>query len=140
MPELKRDALGWAFALDRFADATFSGDNLKHGAGQPGLGSRLMPNHEKSGHSGLLADKESSAPVRSPGREQVVTTVSVRAARRSRDEALPKSSEISRILDKRSKTRDCVGPTRECHRGAEVARTMICMSDFSIARAMLPLA
>jgi hypothetical protein len=32
-----------------------------------------------------------------------VTTVSVRAVRRSRDETLPKCSEISRILDKRSK-------------------------------------
>src|SRR5713101_681179 len=126
MPELKRQALGWALALACLKKPGTTFGNLKHYAGQPGPGGRMMsPNHEKSSHSRLLAGGARPLARRAD--------VSVRAVRRSRDETLPKCSEISRILDKRSETRDCVGQPRECYRGADVARTMICMSDFAIA-------
>src|SRR5258708_13062111 len=80
MPELKRDALGRALALACLSKpgTTFGGNNLKCGAGQPGLDGLMMANHEKSSHSGLLADKESSTPA-SPG-QAVTTSVSRRWA------------------------------------------------------------
>jgi hypothetical protein len=97
MPELKREALGLALALACLSKpgTTFGGNNLKHCAGQPGLGGLMLANHEKIGHWGLLAG--GARPLAGHA------DVSVRAVSRSRDEALPKSSEIFRILDKRSK-------------------------------------
>src|SRR5260370_21941835 len=57
MPELDREALGGALALACLSkpDTTFGGNNFC--AGQPG-GGLMLANHEKSSHSGLLADKD----------------------------------------------------------------------------------
>src|SRR6266436_574836 len=77
--------------------------------GQPGLGGLIMASSEESGHLRLLVDKDHPL-LRGAPRWADRGNASVRAVRRSRDEALPKSSEISGNLDKSSKTTyDCVG-------------------------------
>src|SRR6516164_8154888 len=88
--------------------------NEAHWGGWPRLGGLTMVSFEKPGHLRLLADKD--GPLRGAPRWADRGDVSVRMRRRSLDEALPKSSEISGNLDKSSKTTyDCLG--REIQKG-----------------------
>src|SRR5258708_11206493 len=118
MPELDREALGWALALACLSkpDTTFGGNNFC--AGQPG-GGLMLANHEKSSHSGLLADKDHPLLRGARAGQIVAMSVCGRCAEAAM-RPLPKCSEICRILDKRAKTRDCEGQPRECHRAADV--------------------